>query len=326
MGLLGGYAKTTGPETFMASRNERHLTEIANLRGARLVVASETATGRHWDESRIKELTGGTRISARFMRQDLFEFIPQLKLVIVGNHKPHLSTVDEAIRRRLQLVPFTLVVPKEDRDLQLAEKLKAEWPAILRWMIDGCLEWQADGLDPPMAVREATDTYFENEDSLGEWIAEACDQGANDEARIKDLFPSWKSFAEAADEFVGTKRTFADALESRGFRRRKIGRARDKGFLGLKLKDIFDASAKNVDVSAEDADRKDSANIIDVTPARAHTRERPKQTPGPFGPHRDNAQHGEVSTSVPDQPDAVSAEDGREAGTDHSHDADREVF
>jgi putative DNA primase/helicase len=172
----------------MASKNERHLTEIANLRGARLVVASETATGRRWDESRIKELTGGTRISARFMRKDLFEYIPQLKLVIVGNHKPHLSTVDEAIRRRLQLVPFTLVVPKEERDLQLTEKLKAEWPAILRWMIDGCLEWQTHGLDPPMAVREATDTYFENEDSLGEWIMEACDQGATMRRELKNSF------------------------------------------------------------------------------------------------------------------------------------------
>jgi hypothetical protein len=193
-------------------------------------------------------------------------------------------------------------------------------------MIDGCLEWQADGLDPPMAVREATDAYFENEDSLGEWIVEACDQGANDEARIKDLFPSWKSFVEAADEFVGTKRTFADALDSRGFRRRKIGRGRDKGFSGLKLKDIFGAGPKNVDVSMEDADRKDSANIIDVTPARAHTRERPKQTPGPFGPHHDAAEHGAASTSVPDQPSTASVEEERQAGITHFSDPDKEVF
>jgi len=238
MGILNSYARTTASETFMASKVERHLTEVADLRGARLVVASETETGRRWAESRLKEITGATPISARFMRQDLFEYIPQLKLVIAGNHKPHLSAVDEAIRRRLHLVPFTVVIPEEERDLQLAEKLKAEWPAILRWMIDGCLEWQAKGLNPPPAVREATDAYFENEDSVGEWIADACDRGANYQTRIKDLFPSWKAFAEAADDFVGTKRSFADALEARGFRRHKIGRDRDKGFLGLKIKDI----------------------------------------------------------------------------------------
>jgi putative DNA primase/helicase len=238
LGILGSYAKTTAPETFMASKVERHLTEVADLRGARLVVASETEKGRRWAESRLKEITGASPISARFMRQDLFEYIPQLKLVIAGNHKPHLSAVDEAIRRRLHLVPFSVVIPKDERDLHLGEKLKAEWPAILRWMIDGCLEWQAEGLKPPDAIRAATDAYFENEDSLGEWITDACDQGASYQARIKDLFPSWKAFAEAADDFVGTKRSFADALENRGFRRHKIGRDRDKGFLGLKLKEI----------------------------------------------------------------------------------------
>jgi putative DNA primase/helicase len=191
--VLGGYAKTTASETFMASKVERHLTEVADLRGARLVVASETETGRRWAESRLKEMTGATPISARFMRQDLFEYTPQLKLVIVGNHKPHLSAVDEAIRRRLHLVPFKLVVPKEERDLHLAEKLKAESPAILRWMIDGCLEWQAEGLNPPPTVREATDAYFENEDALGEWIAETCEQGANYEARIKPASSTFSS-------------------------------------------------------------------------------------------------------------------------------------
>jgi putative DNA primase/helicase len=237
-GILGTYAKATASETFMASKVERHLTEVADLRGARMVVASETETGRRWAESRLKEITGATPISARFMRQDLFEYIPQLKLIIAGNHRPHLSAVDEAIRRRLHLVPFTVVIPEKERDLQLGQKLKDEWPAILRWAIDGCLEWQAKGLNPPPAVREATDAYFENEDTLGEWIVAACDQGANHQVRLKDLFPSWKAFAEAADDFAGTKRSFADALEARGFRRHKIGHAGDKGFLGLKLKDI----------------------------------------------------------------------------------------
>src|SRR4030095_16895599 len=122
--------------TFIATRAERHPTDLAKLCGARLVVAQETQKGRRWDETKIKALTGGDRITARFMRQDFFDFTPTFKLFIVGNHKPRLGTVDEAMRRRMLIVPFTVQIPLEERDRQLAEKLKAEWPAILRWCID----------------------------------------------------------------------------------------------------------------------------------------------------------------------------------------------
>ena len=83
------------------------------------------------------------------MRQDFFEFMPQFKLIIAGNHKPGLRSVDEAIRRRFNLVPFTVTIPPEERDPKLAEKLKAEWPGILQWMIEGCLEWQRTGSPRP---------------------------------------------------------------------------------------------------------------------------------------------------------------------------------
>jgi putative DNA primase/helicase len=96
-------------------------------------------------------LTGGDPISARFMRQDFFGYLPQFKLVIAGNHKPGLRSVDEAIRRRFNLIPFTVTIPPDERDLKLADKLKPEWPGILQWMIDGCLEWQRIGLAPMSA-------------------------------------------------------------------------------------------------------------------------------------------------------------------------------
>ncbi len=108
----------------------------------RLVVAQETQQGREWDETKIKTLTGGDRITARFMRRDFFDFDPQFKLFIVGNHKPRLNVVDEAMRRRLLLVPFTVQIPKGERDPNLPHKLEKEWPAILRWAVDGCMEWQ----------------------------------------------------------------------------------------------------------------------------------------------------------------------------------------
>jgi putative DNA primase/helicase len=111
------------------------------LRGARLVTATETEEGRRWAESRIKALTGGEKIAAPFMRQGFFEFQPMFKLIIAGNHKPGLRSVDEAIRRRFHLIPFTVTIPPAERDEHLPEKLKSELPGILAWMIEGCLDW-----------------------------------------------------------------------------------------------------------------------------------------------------------------------------------------
>jgi putative DNA primase/helicase len=136
-GIMGDYSRSAPIETFTASSVERHPTDLASLRGARLVMAVETEEGRRWAESRIKALTGGDKIAARFMRQDFFEFTPQFKLLIAGNHKPGLRSVDEAIRRRFHLVPFTVTIPEEQRDEHLTEKLKQEWQGILSWMTVG---------------------------------------------------------------------------------------------------------------------------------------------------------------------------------------------
>ena len=127
VGIWGDYAVTAPMGTFVESPTDRHPTELAHLRGARLVVAHETERGRRWAENKIKALTGGERITARFMRGDFFEYTPQFKLVVVGNHKPALSTVDEAMRRRIHLIPFTVTIPEGERDHHLAEKLRAEW-------------------------------------------------------------------------------------------------------------------------------------------------------------------------------------------------------
>jgi putative DNA primase/helicase len=145
-GTLGEYHRTAPIETFTASNADRHPTDLAGLRAARLVTATETEEGRRWAESRIKKLTGGDKVAARFMRQDFFEYRPAFKLIIAGNHKPSLRSVDEAIRRRFHLIPFSITIPPEERDPDLAEKLKDERPAILAWLIEGCLEWQTVGL------------------------------------------------------------------------------------------------------------------------------------------------------------------------------------
>ena len=230
---VGDYCRIAPIETFTATTNERHPTDLAGLRGARLVTAVETEEGRRWAESKIKALTGGDRISARFMRQDFFEFTPQFKLLIAGNHKPGLRSVDEAIRRRFYLIPFTITIPAEERDPELLEKLKAERPGILHWMIQGCLKWQEQGLAPPPAVTSATAAYLEAEDATAAWIADCCAPEPNAWERTADLFTSWSAWAQKAGEFVGSQKRFTERLETRGITplRRRDGR----GFVGLAL-------------------------------------------------------------------------------------------
>jgi putative DNA primase/helicase len=239
-GILAEYGKTAAIETFIASRNEHHPTDVAGLQGARLVTAFETEDGRRWAESKIKSLTGGDRVSARFMRQDFFEFTPQFKLLIAGNHKPRLRAVDEAMRRRFNLVPFAVTIPENERDKDLAEKLRDEWPGILQWMIEGCLAWQREGLNPPEIVRTATETYFADEDAISRWIEEACTVGRQFETSCAQLFANWKSWCEQNGEYCGALRSFSQNLETRQYQR-VHGRDRN-AFRGLAVRAEENAS------------------------------------------------------------------------------------
>jgi putative DNA primase/helicase len=234
-GCLGDYHRTAPIETFTQSHGDRHPTELAALRGARLVTAVETEEGRRWAESKIKALTGGDAIAARFMRQDFFEYVPQFKLLIAGNHKPGLRSVDEAIRRRFNLVPFTVTIPPEERDEQLPEKLKAELPGILAWMVEGCAEWREGGLDPPRDVSDATAAYLEAEDALNAWMEEHCTRDPQAWERSADLFTSWSAWATRSGEFVGSLKRFVQQLEeNKGFMPKRDGRL-GRGFHGLRI-------------------------------------------------------------------------------------------
>jgi putative DNA primase/helicase len=236
-GIFGDYATIADMSTFIASNTEHHPTDLAKLRGARLVVAQETQRGRRWDETKIKALTGGDRITARFMRQDFFDFVPTFKLFICGNHKPRLANVDEAMRRRLLLVPFTVQIPPAERDPHLAEKLRPEWPAILRWCIDGCLEWQRIGLAPPAIVYDATAEYFATQDTLGQWLEErTTDGGPLAFTRTVDLFASWKTWAEERNLAPGSAQALSEALSDRGFVKARDGGNGPRGFRNLTVK------------------------------------------------------------------------------------------
>jgi len=246
------YHVVSSAQTFVEQKSQRHETELAHLAGARLVLSQETEQGQYWAESRIKSLTGGDKITARYMHGDYFDFDPKFKLCIVGNHKPRLRCVDEAIRGRLNLIPFTVTIPPEERDPGLSEKLKAEWPAILRWMIAGCLEWQRQGLNPPEKVLAATEDYLASEDAIGLWLSDMCitpDSYKGDRVRMKaanvqyvgsaevkqcDLFKSWKAYAESSNLPQKSTNLLAEQLVNKGYK--KDSDRRGNYFTGLRLK------------------------------------------------------------------------------------------
>ncbi|RVD69863.1 MAG: hypothetical protein E5V62_03230 [Mesorhizobium sp.] len=211
-GVMGDYAKTAGIDTFTASASDRHPTDLAALQGARLVTAIETAKGRSWDETRIKTLTGGDRISARFMRQDFFEYTPQFKLMIAGNNKPALTSVDDAFRRRFHMIPFIVRIPYGQRILGFSDRLRAEWPGILAWMIEGAEHWRRLGLLPPPAVLAATQEYLDSEDTIGAWLEECTERDVDGFESRQLLFSSWKDFAIRTGENPGTRKQFISAL------------------------------------------------------------------------------------------------------------------
>lgn len=230
--ILGDYAETAAMDTFTASMASKHPTDLAMLKGARGVFASETEAGSSWAEARIKSLTGGDRITARFMRQDFFTYAPEFKLLIVGNHAPSIKNVDEALRRRFNIIPFTR---KPDRpDPMLEDKLRAEAGKILWWMMVGCREWQEKGLGRPAAIVEATDTYFAEQDVMGQWISECTRPIDSFTDTATELFASWADFAKANGEQPGTIRQFSMDMEKRGYRRKKTRDGRF--FVGIQVK------------------------------------------------------------------------------------------
>jgi putative DNA primase/helicase len=239
MGVMSNYGCMASMETFTAGASDKHPTDLAMLHGARMVCASETEEGRAWAETRIKQVTGGDPITARFMRRDFFTFTPTFKLVVVGNHKPVLRNVDEAARRRFNLSPFVHKPQTPDRDLEI--KLRGEAPAILRWMIEGCIDWQRNGLVTPQSVIGATAEYFSEQDSVAQWIKECCETGGGNLSDTTEaLFRSWTAYAIANGETPGTTRWFSQNMARHGFEHvaETPNHRKKRGFLHISVKHV----------------------------------------------------------------------------------------
>ena len=237
--LLGDYAGTAPPSLLMLRRNPEHPTELADLMGRRLVVASETEEGGRLNVNLVKQLTGNARLKGRFMRQDYFDFERTFKLVLMTNHLPVIGETTHAAWRRLRLVPFAVTIPDNKQDRHLIDKLKADWPGILAWAVRGCLEWQKAGLQTPEAVQNVTNTYREDSNPLADFVAECCLLTPNATVSRSDIFDAYQKWAERNHDRNPLERTALferlRGLSGVSDDRRRQGGKPTRGFSGIGL-------------------------------------------------------------------------------------------
>jgi len=201
--LLGGYAKTTRPETFMVKSGDGANNDIAELKGARFVASTELEEGRRAAEVVIKQVSGGDEVKARHLFQEFFAFKPQLKLWLCGNHKPRITGTDHAIWRRIRLVPWSVTIPDAEQDKELAEKLERELPGILNWALAGCKDWQQNGLITPDEVMISTAAYREEQNVLKSFIDGCVVFEKDATVSVSELYEAYSRFY---DENEGNQR------------------------------------------------------------------------------------------------------------------------
>lgn len=216
--MLGDYAQETPVETLMIHKNESIPNDIARLKGERLVTASEGERGQRLAESLIKRLSGGDKITARFLHQEFFEFIPTFKIWLSTNHKPVIRGSDNAIWNRIHLIPFDVSIPKSEQIPRtvLLERLREEWPGILAWAVKGCLLWQQEGLDKPEEVEQATANFRAEMDVIGGFISDCCIVNPLAKVKAADLYGEYLKWCEANREGAVNKRLFGSMLQERG--------------------------------------------------------------------------------------------------------------
>jgi putative DNA primase/helicase len=225
--VLGDYALNTPTDTFMRIRDGRGAeNDIARLRGARFVSAVESGEGRKLDEERIKRLTGGDMVTARYLYKEHFEFVPICKVWLGVNDKPEITGVDHGIWRRVRLIPFDVTIPAHEQDRELGAKLAAEAPGILAWALRGCIEWQRSGLGAPAAVTDGTAEWRRDANLVAAYVDECCTVAEGLSSKGSALFGSFSEWAkEQGFEPMGGK-AFAARLRALGFKHQRTKKAR----------------------------------------------------------------------------------------------------
>ena len=225
LAVAGDYSRTTDPKHFMSGKDE-HPVAIADLVGRRFVQTDEVEDGARLAEALVKRVTGNAILNARFMRQNPFEFPVQFKLWMPCNHKPDIKGLDEGIWSRVRLIPFDVYFPPEKRIKDLSRKLvEAEGPAILGWLVKGCLEWQRIGLAEPKKVLDGTKAYRNEQDLISAFVHDQCvdhkDSAVGDKAKVLtgvlyERYVAWCK--DAGEKTVLTSRKFGSEMERRGFK------------------------------------------------------------------------------------------------------------
>ena len=218
--ILGNdYGIIAPPGLLIAKHGESHPTERTMLFGKRFVVDVETAEGARLNENLVKQLTGSDMITSRRMREDFWSFLPTHKVMLCTNHKPEVRETKNAIWRRIKLIPFSVAIPEAEQNKALPRLLRAEYPGILAWCVQGCMDWQRDGLKVPQTVSAATQNYRTESDAYGTFFAEHCMQGPGLRVKASPLYEAFKQWAERSGENVTSQRAFGSIMTERGFER-----------------------------------------------------------------------------------------------------------
>ena len=219
--VLGGYAKQVPTELLIVKHFDAHPTERATLHGCRFAAASETDQARKLNVALVKQLTGGDRISARFMRRDFFDFAPTHKLMLSTNNKPEIEENTDAIWERVLLIPWNVTIPERERDLDLKAKLQEEAPGILHWMVEGCLEWQKQGLNPPVSVVAATQAYRKEQNNVTRFIDELCEREFAARTSTVELYAAYQRWCALEGATPVRQASFVNSLQSIGINKMK---------------------------------------------------------------------------------------------------------
>lgn len=237
MELLGDYAQSLPSETLRAKQYGGGIpNDVARLSGARLALALEFPEATRINEDLLKRLTGGDPVTARFLNQEYFDFVPTAKFILATNHKPEFRGADDGIWRRVRLVPFSQHIPEARVDRRLGEKLRAELPGILNWAVRGCLSWQADGLCVPTEMEELTEEYREESDLIGQFLEDNCVIGWDEEVMASDLYTTFQGWMLDQGMKAWSQTAFGRAIADRpGIERGRHAKNRRKLYKGLSL-------------------------------------------------------------------------------------------
>ncbi len=197
---LGDYAAKADRDLLIAGDGNAHPTNVADIMGRRLVICSETNEGRRFDEAKMKDLVGETRLKARFMRMDFFTFVATHKIFMYSNHLPLVRGTDLGFWRRMRRIPFVEAIGEAEKDSALGVKLEGEADGVLRWIVEGTLAWRRDGLGLPTEIAQATNSYRAEMDSIGAFIDDACLLGPKMTATAGDLYNAYCKWSEASGE------------------------------------------------------------------------------------------------------------------------------